>query len=166
MFTGGNYESISNQRQTKSSPLRDRSLNEKNRLSNKFIANAVEIGLYYEGVFDLFELWAKEEDEKERDQIIADLQEEIDEYKEQPKEPLKKPYIKYTDLEIIAQNVVGFKAHLKTLVDNWGGISKLAKATEIPQPSLSRFFNTPSMPRRTTLYKIADALNLSLKKRL
>ncbi|MEX1099389.1 MAG: helix-turn-helix transcriptional regulator, partial [Bacteriovoracaceae bacterium] len=70
---------------------------------------------------------------------------------------------KYSDLDLIAKNVTGFKAHLKTLVDQWGGVTKLAKATGIPQPSLSRFFNTGSMPRRTTLYKIADALNLSEK---
>ncbi len=132
-------------------------------LPDSFIANAVEIGLYYEGIFDLFELWAEEEEQNEKDQIISDLQEEINEFKEQPKEPVKKPYIKYTDLDLIAKDVLGFKAHLKTIVDQWGGISKLSKETGIPQPSLSRFFNTASMPRRTTLYKIADALNLSEK---
>ncbi|HAZ12947.1 MAG: hypothetical protein A2X86_09165 [Bdellovibrionales bacterium GWA2_49_15] len=139
------------------------SLMKQNGLSDKFIANAVEIGLYYEGAYDLFELWAQETEQKERDQIIADLQEEIDEYKEQPKEPVKKPYIKYSDLELIAKNVQSFKAHLKTLVDQWGGITNLSRVTGIPQPSLSRFFNSPSMPRRTTLYKIAEALNLSEK---
>ena len=132
-------------------------------LSDKFIANAVEIGLYYEGAYDLFELWASEEDQKERDQIIADLQDEIGEYKEQPKEPVKKPYIKYSDLELIAKDVQGFKAHLKTMVDRWGGVTKLSAVTGLPQPSLSRFFNSSSMPRRTTLYKIADALDLSEK---
>lgn len=137
------------------------SLMKQNGLADKFIANAVEIGLYYEGVFDLFKLWASEKDQEERDQIIADIQEEIDEYKEQAKEPVKKPYIKYTDLEIIAKDVLGFKGHLKSMVDRWGGVTKLAKVTGIPQPSLSRFFNTPAMPRRTTLYKIAEALNLS-----
>jgi hypothetical protein len=69
-------------------------------LPDNFIANAVEIGLYYEGVFDLFELWAEEEEQNEKDQIISDLKEEINEFKEQPKEPVKKPYIKYTDLDL------------------------------------------------------------------
>ena len=49
-------------------------------LEDKFIANAVEIGLYYEGVFDLFELWAEEEDQNEKDQIISNIHEEISEY--------------------------------------------------------------------------------------
>lgn len=132
-------------------------------LSSSFIAGAVKLAEYYEGAYDLFELWASEEDQEEKDQIVSDLQDEIDEYAEQPKEPLKKPYITYNDLELIAKDVMSFKAHLKTMVDQWGGISKLAKETGIPQPSLSRFFKTASMPRRTTLYKIADALNLSEK---
>lgn len=135
----------------------------KSGLPDKFIANAVELGLQYEGVFDLFELFASEENSDERDQIISDIQDGIAEYKEQPKEPVKKPYITFNDLQLIAKDVQGFKAHLKTLVDQWGGINKLSKETSIPQPSLSRFFNSSSMPRRTTLYKIANALNLSEK---
>jgi transcriptional regulator with XRE-family HTH domain len=139
------------------------SLMKQDGLSDIFISNAVEIGLYYEGVYELFELWSNERDSKEKSNIIADIQDEIDEYKEQPKEPVQKPYIKYSDLDLIAKDVQGFKAHLKTLVDNWGGISQLSRVTKIPQPSLSRFFNGASMPRRTTLYKIANALNLSEK---
>jgi hypothetical protein len=121
-------------------------------LPSKFIAGAVEIGRYYEGVYDLFELWAEEDDQEERAQTISDIQDEIDEHQEQPQKPVKKPYIKYSDLDLIAKDVMGFKAHLKTLVDQWGGVTKLAKETGIPQPSLSRFFSTASMPRRTTLY--------------
>lgn len=132
-------------------------------LQDSFIAQAVKMAEYYEGAYDLFELWEGEGDEKEKNQIVADLQDELDELNEQPKKPMKKPYISYHDLEAIAKNVKGFKAHLKTVVDQWGGISKLSKETGIPQPSLSRFFSTASMPRRTTLYKIADALNLSEK---
>ena len=41
-----------------------------------------------------------------------------------------------------------------------GGISKLADLTGIPQPSLSRFFNSNAMPRRDTVLKIAKALNI------
>ncbi len=132
-------------------------------LEDKFIANAVEIGLYYEGVFDLFDLWADEEEQAEKNQVIADIEDEIAEYKEQPREPKRKPYIEYNHLDMIAKDVMGFKAHLKTVVDQWGGVTKLAKETGIPQPSISRFFSSSSMPRRTTLYKIAEALNLSEK---
>ena len=140
------------------------SLMKQEGLSDIFISSAVEIGLYYEGIYDLFELWANENDTKERNNIIADIQEDIDEYEEQPKKPVRRPYIKYSDLGLIAKDVRGLKEHLKTLVDNWGGISQLSRVTKIPQPSLSRFFNSNSMPRRTTLYKIANALNLSGKR--
>lgn len=132
-------------------------------LSNKFIADAVEIAVYYEGVYDLFDLWANESDPDFKKDILAQIQTELDEYEEQPKKPTKKPYIRYSDLDLIAKDVLGFKAHLKTIVDQWGGVSKLSKVTGIPQPSLSRFFSTASMPRRTTLYRIAEALNLSEK---
>jgi DNA-binding phage protein len=132
-------------------------------LSDRFIVGAVRLADYYEGAYDLFELWANERDQETRDEIISDLQEEIEEYVEQTTTPLKKPYIGHNDLAKIAKDVTGFKAHLKTMVDQWGGISKLAREIGVPQPSLSRFFNNSSMPRRTTLYKIAEALNLSEK---
>lgn len=128
-------------------------------LSDEFIATAVRLGEYYEGIFDLFEIWL--EDIENRDETIADIQEEIDEHQEQPTQPLHKPMIHFADLDRIAQDVVGFKKHLRNRVDQWGGISKLAKVTGIAQPSLSRFFNSASMPRRVTLYRIALAMKLS-----
>lgn len=132
-------------------------------LEVEFIANVVEMASSYEGTYDLMELWDSEEDHSQKGEIIADLQEELEGLEEAPKKPTKKPYIKFDDLEAIASDVMSFKQHLKTLVDNWGGVNKLARVTGIPQPSLSRFFNTANMPRRTTLYKIANAMGLSEK---
>jgi hypothetical protein len=57
------------------------SLMKQDGLSDIFISNAVEIGLYYEGVYELFELWYNESDPKEKSNIIADIQNEIDDYK-------------------------------------------------------------------------------------
>ena len=54
-------------------------LMKKEGLSDVFISNAVEIGLYYEGVYDLFELWCNEKDAQEKSNIIVDIQNEIDE---------------------------------------------------------------------------------------
>lgn len=132
-----------------------------NGLSTEFSSDAVEMALAYEGSHDLMVMWAEEKEQKERDEIIADIQEVIDDSKESPKTPLKKPYVRFDDLDKIASDVVKFKKALRDAVDRWGGISKLAKETGIPQPSLSRFFSSASMPRRTTLYKIADALKLT-----
>lgn len=47
------------------------------------------------------------------------------------------------------------------LVEERGGVGILAQLTGILQPSLSRFFGTATMPRRTTLLKIAHTLELS-----
>lgn len=132
-------------------------------LHDEFLANLIDFASEFEGAYNLMELWVAEQNQEDKEAIIADLQEEIEDWLAAPKKPTRKPYIKFDDLEVIAQDVVGFKQHLKTLVDQWGGISKLARVTGIPQPSLSRFFNSANMPRRTTIYKIAIALGLSEK---
>lgn len=46
-------------------------------LDSVFIENAVEIAEYYEGCFDMFCLWAEEEDESERNIIVNELKKEI-----------------------------------------------------------------------------------------
>lgn len=132
-------------------------------LSVHFISACVEQALEYEGTHDLMVLWSEAENEIDRNEIVADLQEEIDSRAEAPKKPTKKPYVKYDDLEAIAKDVVKFKKALRKIVDKRGGIAKLAEKSGLPQPSLSRFFNSASMPRRATLYKIAEALNLTEK---
>ncbi len=132
-------------------------------LSSHFISLCVEQALDYEGTHDLMVLWAEAQNEVERNEVIADIQDEIDSRSEAPKKPVKKPYVKFDDLEAIAANVVKFKKALRKVVDKHGGIAKLAEKSGIPQPSLSRFFNSASMPRRATLYKIAEALNLNEK---
>jgi DNA-binding phage protein len=69
-------------------------------------------------------------------------------------------YIKFTDMDKVKVDVQKFKDALRLLVDEKGGLNELSKATGIPQPSLSRFFSSPSMPRRVTLLKIAKALKM------
>jgi DNA-binding phage protein len=130
-------------------------------LTANFITDCVKLAEEYEGAHDLMVLWSETLSREERDELIADLQDELDIHQELPKKPTKKPYVRFDDLDAIGKNIEGFKKNLRRLVDRHGGITELAKKTGIPQPSLSRFFNSHSMPRRTTLYKIADALGLS-----
>ncbi|MFA6036580.1 MAG: helix-turn-helix transcriptional regulator [Legionellales bacterium] len=73
-------------------------------------------------------------------------------------------YLRFNDLESIAKDIRAFKDSLLELVIQHGGISHLSTLTHIPQPSLSRFFNSNAMPQRTTLLKIAKALNLDAVK--
>jgi DNA-binding phage protein len=127
-------------------------------LADTFIVNAVQTALEFEGVADLMNLWVTVTESKEKDEIIADIQEMIDACSQ--KEKIEELYIKFNDLEAIARNIRAFKDSLYQIVMEWGGISKLSELTGLPQPSLSRFFNSNSMPHRSTVLKIAKVLNL------
>lgn len=127
-------------------------------LQEIFIVNAVRVALDFDGVADLMKLWAKESEKQEKEEIIADIQDMIDACTQKVKnEPL---YIKFNDLEAIAQDIRAFKDSLLQIVFENGGVGRLAELTGIPQPSLSRFFNSNAMPQRVTLIKIANALKL------
>ncbi len=76
-------------------------------------------------------------------------------------EKVESVYIRFDDLEGIEKNISGFKDSLQLKVDALGGIGELSKKTSIQRPSLSRFFNSTSIPHRTTLLKIARALGMS-----
>lgn len=129
-------------------------------LDTNFIVEASELAHTDQGVFDLMALWHGTTEISERDEIVADIQESIDDYGDAPPSPLKKPYVKFDKLDEVAQQVMAKKAKLRDLIDRHGGVSAVAQKTGIPQPSLSRMLNSPSMPRRSTLYRIANALNL------
>lgn len=128
-------------------------------LPKEFIAAAVSTAFEFEGVYDLLRMWSDENDADERNETIADIQELIDDCNQQEK--IEGVYVRFDDLEGIATNIRAFKDNLRLLVDQNGGIKKLSEMTGIPQPSLSRFFNTASMPRRAMLNKIARALKLN-----
>jgi DNA-binding phage protein len=128
-------------------------------LPKAFIAAAVETAFEFEGVYDLMKLWSEDSDPAERDEVVADIQELINDC--QQKQKIEGVYVRFDDLDSIATNIRGFKDALRLKVDASGGLGELAKKTGIPQPSLSRFFNSVSIPHRVTLLKIAKALGLS-----
>jgi DNA-binding phage protein len=130
----------------------------KSGLSESFIVNAVRTALEIDGVADLMSFWADEKDKNEKDEIIADIQDLIEACEQ--KDTREEMYIKFNDLDAIAKNIRAFKDSLYQEVMKRGGISKLAELTNIPQPSLSRFFNSNAMPRRSTVLAIAKALGL------
>lgn len=137
-------------------------LNEMRRvgLEKVFIYSLMENCQRYEGIRELMEIWFEETNPRERDKVIADLQECLSDIVDLPQKPEEKPYLGFNDLDGVRRDVLEFKKQLRKEVDRHGGICELARTTGIPQPSLSRFFASSSMPRRTTLYKIAKALNL------
>jgi hypothetical protein len=44
---------------------------------------------------------------------------------EAPRKPVKKPFVRFDDLDAIAKDVLRFKKALRKVVDKHGGISKL-----------------------------------------
>lgn len=129
------------------------------KLPDSFISAALKTAEEYEGVFDLLQLWLYEDTMEERDEIIADIQDLIDDCQLNAKEEVLN--ININDLEWISKSIRKFKDSLLSIVDQNGGISHLAELTEIPQPSLARFFSSNAMPRQMTFLKIAKALNLN-----
>ena len=130
-------------------------------LDRRFVASISDLARTDQGVFDLLAMWADAEgDDDERHEILADLQESLDDYEDAPSQPLQKPYIPFDALDDIAKDVRAFKKKLRSTIEKHGGVSEVARRTGIPQPSLSRMLNSSSMPRRSTLYKIANALEL------
>jgi DNA-binding phage protein len=126
-----------------------------------FIISAFELAQRDQGVFDLMALWQEfAADPSERAEVVADLQESLDDYAEAPAAPTKRPRIDYDDLDDVAKQVTAFKKRLRDLIDRHGGVSRVAQKSGIPQPSLSRMLSSASIPRRSTLYKIANALDL------
>ena len=126
-------------------------------LSDVFIAGAVKTAMKLEGVADLMYLWMNEKDIDEKNEIISDIQDLID---ASDQEGVREQYIKFNDLDAIAKDIRAFKDSLYQIVVARGGVSKLSELTGIPQPSLSRFFNSNAMPQRSTVLAIADAFKL------
>lgn len=125
-------------------------------LPQDFVLAATALALRSAPVRELMKMWTEE---GEGPEIIVDLQELIDDNEQLTRED--RVSVRFNDLDAIAKDIRGFKDQLRLIVEEMGGITKLAELTRIPQPSLSRFFSSVSMPRRTTLLKIAKALNLS-----
>ena len=66
---------------------------EKAGVDRNFIVDADELARRDQGVFDLMELWAAAgKDQAERDEVIADIQESIDDYRDAPPNPQKRAF--------------------------------------------------------------------------
>jgi DNA-binding phage protein len=134
-------------------------------LPDEFVAAAVRAVDANEGVRTLMLLWSEAAAE-ERDAICADIQDLLDDLEAAPISrvpPAARPRISFDDFDDVLAGVKAHKQRLRDLIDKHGGVSEVARRSGIPQPSLSRMLNSGSMPRRATLYKIANALGLSEK---
>ncbi|HEY9723126.1 MAG TPA: helix-turn-helix domain-containing protein [Oscillatoriaceae cyanobacterium] len=125
-------------------------------LPSVFILEALFRSSEYEAIGFLFQMWHKAKEPKERDEIIADIQQILDDVTMTG--IIERPAVSREGVRALIKDLRAFKDALRELVDRQGGISWLAKETGIPQPSLSRLFNAGSKPHRATLLKIREAL--------
>lgn len=128
-------------------------------LPKRFVIVALATALQYDGVLGLMQMWDEETEAADRAEVEADIQDMVDDCAK--KGYSEGPYVRFDDLDAIAKDIRTFKDKLRTLVDERGGVTELARRVGMPQSSVSRFFNSASMPRRTTLNKFAAALGLS-----
>src|SRR3990167_1597941 len=89
-------------------------------LPSNFIVAAVKCALEFDGVADLLRMWEEETDKKERDEIIADIQDMIDACAQTGVR--EERYIRFNDLDTIAKNIRAFKDGLLAEVIERGGI--------------------------------------------
>ena len=96
----------------------------------------------FEGVFNLLKMWANESDPAERDAIVSDIQELIDDCS-QP-EKVEDVYVGFDDLDRIASDVRNTKTACERWLTNGAGSANW--------PSLRLFLNLHcldfSIPRR------------------
>lgn len=126
-------------------------------LSDIFCAELLRLAPVYNSIFRMMTFWT-DADKKEREEIVADLQEMIDDSKQRFEE---RPALKQRDVEKVARTIREFKDRLTVIINERGGVTEIAKQIGMPQSSLSRLLNSASMPRRITLLKIAKVLGLS-----
>ena len=129
-------------------------------LDRRFVASCSELARTDQGIYELMELWYEADSEDDREETLADLQDLVDEAADLPSQPTEKPYVPFDGLDAVASTVMEHKKRLRDLIDKHGGVTAVARKIGMPQPSLSRLLNSASMPRRTTLYRIANGLGV------
>lgn len=63
-------------------------------LDHELMVKASELARTDQGIYDLMALLLAEADASERDEIVADIQESLDDYADAPQEAVHKPYVK------------------------------------------------------------------------
>lgn len=123
----------------------------------EFVRQVRALAQESEGARDLLELWDEEIDLAERDATVAALHELVEDQQPLPLEQTA------PDVALLLEERLAWKEHLRGLVESHGGVSAVAEAAGIPQPSLSRMLNTPSEPRPSTLQRLAAGLGMPLE---
>src|SRR6202042_678062 len=82
-------------------------------LPEPFVSQSMALALQNEGAFDLMELWLESSSEQNRGEIIADLQDLLDDYAETPTGPVIKPKVEFKDLDRVVSQIIEHKDRLR-----------------------------------------------------
>lgn len=123
-----------------------------------FALRVLELSRESEGVEDLLHLWWEAPNVEERRELEADLQGMIED-RDPPTDSF--PVNSAEDGDRLLRVRSEHKEYLRWLVEKHGGVSRVARLAEMPQPSLSRLLNSMSEPRLTTLSRLAKAMGLA-----
>jgi len=127
-------------------------------LPDVFCAELIKLAPAYNSIFRMMTFWEGAVDNAEKQEIVADLQEMIDDSKQRYEE---RPSLRQRDVESVIRTIREFKDRLAMRIEENGGVTEVARKIGMPQSSLSRLLNSASMPRRVTVLKLAKVLGLS-----
>lgn len=126
-------------------------------LPEPFVLRVVALARESEGVEDMLHLW--DDHPAERGAVEAEFQAALDD--REPSGPSVQVHGAEAAERLLDERLRQ-KAHIRSLVETHGGVSRVAQAAGLPQPSLSRFLNTPSEPKPATLHRLATAMGLAV----
>src|SRR4051812_35374746 len=102
-------------------------------LPPEFVASALALARASRGLYELMALWAEASTQHDRDEAVADIQSALEEeHGELVSEPVKKPYLKFDQLDDAASRIMAAKKKLRDIIDRHGGVSKVASVSGIP----------------------------------
>jgi DNA-binding phage protein len=127
-------------------------------LPEKFVRTVLKLALTNGTAASMMEIWSESSGE-DRDEAVVALQDLVDDLERAPTHRVQRPKISYKNIPEVATSIAAHKKKLRALVARNGGVVAVAARSGIPQPSLSRMLNNGSMPKKSTLFRLARALD-------
>ena len=137
----------------------------KAKLPSEFIAKAVQVAWESKSGFDILMLWQDADTQEFKDRVVMLLEKFFEDLEDfEATKIYEAPLKSDQELDELTQKIMDYKKWLRSVVDKWGGVSKLAKTIGVSQPSMSDFFRSASVPKKVTVDKIAQAINIDNEK--
>jgi hypothetical protein len=134
----------------------------KAKLPSEFIAKAVQVAWESKSGFDILMLWQDADTQEFKDRVVMLLEKFFEDLEDFESTKIYESQVKSVqELDELTQKIMDYKKWLRSVMDKWGGVSKLAKTIGVSQPSMSDFFLSASVPKKVTVDKIANALHLN-----